>query len=57
MTNTSGRKFCLLFPDPAPGPLCVCLCLPTLVSLHMTDGLLILPGQPEFDIAKVEVAT
>lgn len=55
MANTNGRKFCLLFPDLRP--LCACsYASPPLLCLHMTDGLLTLPGQPEFDTAKVEVS-
>lgn len=55
MTNTNGRKLCLLFPDPGPS-LCMLLCYPTLICLHMTDELLTLPCRPEFDTAKVEVS-
>lgn len=52
-----AESFACCFLTLRWGALCVRQCFPTLVSLHMTDGLLILPGQPEFDVAKVEVAT
>lgn len=59
MTNTNGRKFCLLFPDPVPS-LCMLLWFtsppppPPCVSLCMTDGLLTLLRQQRWRSAKVE---
>lgn len=49
------QKVLLAVSWPCTRSVCAPVLSPPLVSLHMTDGLLTLPGQPECDTAKVKV--